>query len=513
MEMHPTFLIRSTARRAFALCLTFAFITAFAPAVQASDGWSDVDETYSDIREMAFPVAGPVNYVDTWLFPRGSGRRHIGVDMMADKLTPLVAVNNACVTYLDWGGPGGGNMLTLTDADGWQYRYLHMNNDTPGTDDGANPYEWAFANNLQEGDCVERGQVISYAGDSGNAEFSGSHLHFEVRRPDGLWINPFIQVSAAETAGPVEPGAPSEPTQPSEHAHPSEPTQPSDPTAPAEMPAPGVCLSEERSAPIGAPSEDSARGYWLLDSDGTVHAYDAPHFGDFATEHVHATPVSMTATASGDGYWILDTAGKVYPFGDAEFFGDMSDIELNGPVRRLEPEPAGNGYWLVADDGGVFAFGEAKFLGSTGALELESPIISMTANAEGDGYWLVGGDGGVFAFGAAEFRGSTGALALDSPIIDMAVSPDGRGYWLYAGDGGVFSFGVEFYGSAPGLGRCSLAPSVALRVSNTGGGYWIATENGEVLEFGDAAHRGDSPELASGAKIVDMAIHHRSDPV
>jgi len=500
MKMHPTLLNRGAARRAFALCLTIALIVTIAPAVQASDGWSDVDETYSDIRDTVFPVAGANTYVDTWLYPRGGGRRHVGVDLMTDKLTPLVAANSGCITYLDYGGPSSGNMLTLTDDDGWEYRYIHINNDSPGTDDGANPYEWAFFDGLEEGDCVERGQQIAYAGDSGNAEWAGSQLHYEIIRPDGIWINPFPQIAAAESVTPVEPTVP------------SEPTAPSAPSAPEKMPIPGVCLSEERSAPIGTPSDDSARGYWLLDSDGTVYAYDAPHFGDFTTEHVHATPVSMTATASGDGYWILDTAGKVYAFGDAEFFGDMTNIELKGPVRRLEPEPAGKGYWLVADDGGVFAFGEAKFLGSTGAMELESPIISMTANAQGDGYWLVGGDGGVFAFGAAAFRGSTGALALDSPIIDMAVSPDGRGYWLYAGDGGVFSFGVEFYGSAPGLGRCSLAPSVALRVSDTGSGYWIATEDGEVLQFGDAAHRGDSPELDSGATIVDMAIHHRNDP-
>ena len=141
-------------------------------------------------------------------------------------------------------------------------------------------------------------------------------------------------------------------------------------------------------------------------------------------------------------------------------------------------------------------------------MNLVAPVISMTSTAVGDGYWLVARDGGVFTFGEADFRGSTGAMTLDAEVIDMAVSPDGRGYWLYAADGGVFSFGVDFYGSAPGLGRCDIAPAVALRVSNTGGGYWIATENGEVLEFGDAAHHGDRPELGDNVTVVDMAVHH-----
>ena len=32
-----------------------------------------------------------------------------------------------------------GNMLILTGNDGWKYWYIHINNDTPGTDDGKNP--------------------------------------------------------------------------------------------------------------------------------------------------------------------------------------------------------------------------------------------------------------------------------------------------------------------------------------------------------------------------------------
>ena len=448
-----------------------ALIALAAPAL-ASDGWSNVDESDSSVREMVFPVVGDVYYVDTWLYPRGGGRRHLGVDMMTPKLTPLVAANDGCITYLDHGGPGGGNMLTITDDLGWRYRYIHINNDSPGTDDGANPYEWAFVGGLEQGDCVVAGQHIAYAGDSGNAEYTGSHLHFEVIRPDGNWINPYTQVEAATRVELSD------------------------------------CLPTERSAPTGAPSDASARGYWLVDGVGTVHAYDAPHFGDFATRDISATPASMTATASGEGYWIVDTDGQVHAFGDAEFLGDMRGVDLRGPIRRIEPDPKGGGYWLVGDDGGVFTFGNSAFHGSTGAMDLRAPVISMTATSEGDGYWLVAGDGGVFTFGEADFMGSTGAMTLDADVVDMAVSPDGRGYWLYAGDGGVFSFGVDFYGSVPGLGRCDIDPAVALRVSDTGLGYWIATESGQVLEFGDAAHYGDQPDLPDSVSVVDMAVHH-----
>jgi len=453
-----------------------ASITIASAPSTASDGWTDVIEGEVIVRPIVYPVDGDVYYSDTWLAPRGSGRRHLGVDMMGDKLIPLLAARAGCITWLRYGGPGGGNMVTLTDSDGWEYRYIHINNDTPGTDDGANPYEWAFT--VNDGDCVEAGQHIAYLGDSGNAEGTGAHLHFEIRRDDGNWINPYPSVAAAQ-----------------------------------ENP---LCTANDVN-PEGSPHPSSGRGYWMLDSAGRIHAYSAPHYGDLVSEGVTTPPASMTATPSGDGYWIVDEAGWVHAFGDATFHGDMRDWTLNGPIRRIEPHPSGDGYWLVADDGGVFTFGAAEFHGSMGAQQLNAPVISLSATPDGQGYFLVGGDGGVFSFGNANYRGSTGDLALASSVIAMAVPTTGSGYWLYAGDGGVFTFGsLGFHGSAPGTGRCDLAPSVALRVTDTGNGYWIALENGEILAFGDAVHHGDSPDLHIDdpddpdvhlhATIVDLSV-------
>lgn len=474
-------------------CVLIAAIILGAVGADGSDGWSNVDENGTEVRDIAYPLADDAGaYGDTWLYPRGS-RRHLGTDLMADKLVPIVAVNDSCVTWLSYGGPGGGNMLTLTDDDGWQYRYIHLNNDSPGTDDGANPYEWAFANGLEDGDCVERGTVVSFVGDSGNAEWTLPHLHFEIRRPDGNWINPYFSVQAAREAARNTP-APVDP-EPSDGA--------TDPSSGTE------CQPSARTAPVGEPDAASARGYWLIDDRGVVHGVEAPHLGDLRDIEGAAAPASMTATLSGEGYWIVDTDGRVHSFGDAIDLGDMAGVELNGPVRRIEPAPSGRGYWLVGDDGGVFSFGDARFHGSTGAIRLNEPVISMTATVDGDGYWLVASDGGVFTFGAAAFTGSTGALELDAPVIDMAVAPAGTGYWLYAADGGVFGFGADFHGSAPGLGRCDLSPSVALRVTDTGGGYWIATTNGEVLAFGDALHHGDAT-ADDRTDIIDMAVRHHT---
>ena len=500
----------------------------------ASDGWSNVIESTDEIRDMAYPLGNDAgSYVDTWLYSRGS-RRHLGVDMMAPKLVHILAANDGCITYLDYGGTGGGNMLTLTDNDGWQYRYIHINNDSPGTDDGANPYEWAFVDNLQEGDCISRGDHISYVGDSGNAEWTGSHLHFELRRPDGNWINPFPSTEAARAAALNSPQPPSVPAAPDEtspdETSPDE-TSP-DETSPDEASPDGTVpdgtgpdalpdneaevdppplepqCTAVRTAPAGTPDIDTATGYWMLDDSGVVHAEGVPHYGDLSEIEDAGAPVSMASTSTSEGYWIVDADGVVHPFGDAEAHGDMSGVDLNGPVRRIEPTSDGHGYWLVGNDGGVFTFGSAGFLGSTGNLRLRQPVISMTATAADDGYWLIARDGGVFTFGEAEFYGSTGSMRLDAPVIDMAVSPSGLGYWLYAADGGVFSFGVGFHGSVPGLGLCDYGSSVAMRVTPTGGGYWIATDQGEVFSFGDAAEFDALVMLPDQVTVLDLAIAH-----
>jgi hypothetical protein len=88
-------------------------------------------------------------------------------------------------------------MLRITDADGWQYVYIHLNNDTPGTDDGANRYDQAFVDGIRAGQKVKAGEPIAFVGDSGNAESTGAHLHFELRSPDGMAVNAYSTLRAA----------------------------------------------------------------------------------------------------------------------------------------------------------------------------------------------------------------------------------------------------------------------------------------------------------------------------
>src|SRR5438477_10939925 len=88
-----------------------------------------------------FPVREKVSFSDDFGAPRAGGRSHQGNDLMGAKLDHELAVVDGTVTSVRVADGTGisGNMLTLKADDGWFFYYIHINNDTPGTDDGANP--------------------------------------------------------------------------------------------------------------------------------------------------------------------------------------------------------------------------------------------------------------------------------------------------------------------------------------------------------------------------------------
>lgn len=179
------------------LLLVIAVPTAEA-AAQAPD-----DAPLEDAPEIVFPVVGPVTYSDTWGACRGSGcsRSHKGVDIFGTKLAPLVAAEGGVITFIRQSGLSiSGNTVIIRSDSGWRYLYIHLNNDAPGTDDGSNPQGWIVPGRLRVGDRVEAGQVIGYLGDSGNAERTPAHVHFEVHQPGVGAINPTPMVRAAEAA-------------------------------------------------------------------------------------------------------------------------------------------------------------------------------------------------------------------------------------------------------------------------------------------------------------------------
>ncbi|MEJ7582984.1 MAG: peptidoglycan DD-metalloendopeptidase family protein [Acidimicrobiales bacterium] len=161
------------------------------------------------VRDIVFPVEGSVRWSDTYGACRdGCSRRHEGQDLLGRKLQRLVAAVDGTVVVVRHGRDGN-SLYLRSSADGWYYAYLHINNDAPGTDDGRNAYGHAFAPGIVEGVRVRRGQHLAYMGDSGNAEDTPAHCHFEIRKPapsvwDAQAVNPKYSLDAAGSA-PVGP--------------------------------------------------------------------------------------------------------------------------------------------------------------------------------------------------------------------------------------------------------------------------------------------------------------------
>lgn len=137
--------------------------------------------------ELAFPQDPTVTeFTDSWGAAR-SGHSHKGNDLMAPKMTEVYAAADGVVLWVRDRGGSAGRYVAIDHGDGWETWYMHLNNDTPGTDDGAAPLELGVV--VEAGDEVEAGDLIGWVGDSGNAEGSSAHTHFELHR-NGRPIDP-----------------------------------------------------------------------------------------------------------------------------------------------------------------------------------------------------------------------------------------------------------------------------------------------------------------------------------
>jgi len=196
----------------FALVAT-TFVVAFAVAVPTAlanheTPFDGPEHTFGQVVAfpMVFPVAGQNRYGrDFWVYRTGGV--HHGIDIMAAKMTPVVAIADGVITYYN----GSGNRawidkygkcctLRITHDGGWVSKYIHLNNDTPGTDDGQG---WGIAPGIDVGARVTAGQLIGWVGDSGNAEGTSPHLHFELMDKDGVIVDPYEALRAAQTGNPV----------------------------------------------------------------------------------------------------------------------------------------------------------------------------------------------------------------------------------------------------------------------------------------------------------------------
>lgn len=121
-------------------------------------------------RRLAVPVEGVQRraLVDTFDDARGGGdRKHEAIDILAPRNTPVLAVEDGVIARLFTSDAGGLTIYQFDPTEQFVYYYAHLER---------------YADNLDQGNRVQKGQVIGYVGTTGNAPRETPHLHFAIFR-------------------------------------------------------------------------------------------------------------------------------------------------------------------------------------------------------------------------------------------------------------------------------------------------------------------------------------------
>jgi murein DD-endopeptidase MepM/ murein hydrolase activator NlpD len=118
---------------------------------------------------------------DSWGNPRSGGRQHKGIDIFARRGTPVLAPVRGLVIGMGQNRLGGNNVRLL--GPGLQVHYFaHLDRFGP----------------VEAYELVQRGDVIGYVGDSGNAKGGPTHLHYGIYAYREGAINPYPLLVARE---------------------------------------------------------------------------------------------------------------------------------------------------------------------------------------------------------------------------------------------------------------------------------------------------------------------------
>ena len=129
-------------------------------------------------KSLAYPVAGKRSNIGSfWGDVRDGGKRkHKGIDIFARKGTPVVAISDGIIVSKG-STPRGGKILWLKSfSNPWLVYYAHLDQ-----------------HKVKRGQIVKKGQVLGTVGNTGNARYTPSHLHFGIYSWAGA-INPLPYV-------------------------------------------------------------------------------------------------------------------------------------------------------------------------------------------------------------------------------------------------------------------------------------------------------------------------------
>ena len=156
--------------------------------------WSGAVRPYGLGPRIVFPVVGKATYSNTFAStPKGILP---GNDIIAARKSLVVAAEKGTVAFVTR-FKAAGCMLVLKGVSGRTFEYLHLNNDLTNKNDntGKCVAGTAYAPGLKNGQKVKAGQVIGYVGDSGVANGTQPHVHFEVHKSSPVNPYPYLNKS------------------------------------------------------------------------------------------------------------------------------------------------------------------------------------------------------------------------------------------------------------------------------------------------------------------------------
>lgn len=122
---------------------------------------------------MPLPGLKGRDLANTWHAPRGTRRRHEGIDIFAKRGTPVFATTEGIV-FSRGQDALGGNVVWVYGPGGQRHYYAHLER----------------FSDVAGGDRVSAGTLIGFVGNTGNARTTPAHLHYGVYGDAGA-VNPY----------------------------------------------------------------------------------------------------------------------------------------------------------------------------------------------------------------------------------------------------------------------------------------------------------------------------------
>lgn len=144
------------------------------PAPRAKPAWYTASNLPPPVTTTQPPVAyGSASVTPTFVWPltgrvisdfgtESNGERNDGINIAAQPGTPIRAAAAGTISYAGNELRGYGNLILIKHDDGYVTAYAHAERIT-----------------VQRGDTVTKGQIIAYAGSTGDV--TSPQLHFEIR--------------------------------------------------------------------------------------------------------------------------------------------------------------------------------------------------------------------------------------------------------------------------------------------------------------------------------------------